>query len=246
VSIRIPIGSRLFAPSWKFTLLSVVLCAAFIALGRWQWHRGQLRQAEWDRFAAGTDRVLPLGPRGISEVTKYQRISVVGRFDGEHQFLLDNRVQHGRAGLEVLTPLQRPNGRVLLVDRGWVPFAGFRDHLPDVGLRAPETLTVTGRVADLPVPGLPGGRAPPTAQAPWPKLTTFPSMTQLSSTLGTALEPRILLLDPRDPYGYVRDWHPPGIEPVRNWSYALQWWCFALVMVAIWVRLSVRPLVGGP
>jgi surfeit locus 1 family protein len=240
VSIRIPIGRREFAPSWTFTAFTVLVCALFILLGRWQWHRGEHRQAEWDRFSAGTERVLPLGARGTSEVPKFQRVSVVGRYDPDHQFLLDNRIDQGRAGMEVLTPLERPNGQVLLVDRGWVPFAGFRDHLPDVALRTRETLTVTGRVANLPVPGLALGRSPPLPQGPWPKVTTFPSMSQLTVALGTALEPHILLLDPQDADGYSRHWQPPGIAPLRNWSYALQWWCFALVMAAVWVRLSIR------
>ena len=239
MSIRLPIGRRVFAPSAKFTLLTVILCALFIALGRWQWHRGEHRQAEWDRFAAGTEHVEPLGDRGVSEVPVFQRVSVVGRFDPDHQFLLDNRIDRGRAGMEVLTPLQRPNGRVLLVDRGWIPFSGFRNRLPDVGLGQRQTVTVAGRVANLPVAGLASGRAPPSG-APWPKVTTFPSMSQLSVALGTTLEPRILLLDPQAENGYARDWHPPGIAPLRNWSYALQWWCFALIMAAVWVRLSLR------
>lgn len=240
MSIRIPIGRRVFAPSWQFTLITVLLCAIFIMLGRWQWHRAEHRQAEWDRFSTGTEHVLPLGARATSEVSKFQRVSVVGRYDPNHQFLLDNRIDQGRAGLEVLTPLQRPNGQVLLVDRGWVPFAGFRDHVPDVSLRTSEAVTVTGRVADLPVPGLALGRSAPSAQAAWPKMTTFPSMSQLSVALGAVLEPHILLLDPQQADGYARDWHPPGIAPLRNWSYALQWWCFALVMAAVWIRLSIR------
>lgn len=240
MSIRIPAGRRKFAPSPGFTLLTVLLCALFVSLGRWQWHRGELRQAEWDRFAAGTERVLPLGSRGVDEVARFQRISLVGRFDTAHQFLLDNRVAQGRAGFEVLTPLQRPNGRMVLIDRGWVPFSGVRARLPAVDLKSRDNVTVTGRVANLPAPGLASGRAPPAAQLPWPKVTSFPTISQLSVALGSALEPRIVLLDPAADDGYLRDWHPPGIEPMRNWSYALQWWCFALVLLAFWVRLSLR------
>jgi surfeit locus 1 family protein len=240
VSIRIPIGSRVFAPAWGFTLLTVLLCGAFFFLGRWQWHKGDARQAEWDRFSAGAERVEPLGSRGVDQVAKFQRISLVGRLDPEHQFLLDNISYRGRAGFDVLTPLRRPNGRVVIVDRGWVPFSGLRERLPGVALEPRDTVSVIGRVSDLPTPGLASGRAPPDAQGSWPKVTAFPSMSQLSVALGVPLEPRIILLDARQEDGYVRDWHPPGMEPIRHWSYAVQWWCFDVVLFVLWIGLNTR------
>jgi len=243
VSIRILPG-RQFAPSWGFTVLTLLLCAVFIFLGRWQWHRGEARQAEWDRFSRGAEQIVPLGARGIDEVPRFQRISVVGRYDGSRQFLLDNRSHEGRAGYEVLTPLVRPNGRTLLVDRGWVPFAGVRSELPPVDLTTDGTETVTGRTDDLPTAGLASGRAAPAGTSPWPKVTAFPSMSQLSMALGVALEPRIVLLDAQADHGYVRDWHPPGLEPMRHWSYAVQWWGFAALSVILWVVLSSRK--AGP
>jgi cytochrome oxidase assembly protein ShyY1 len=240
LSIRIPIGSRTFATSWTFAVLTIGLCVAFFFLGRWQWHRGELRQAEYDSFASGAERVLPLGSSDVDEVPRFQRVRVVGQLDPDHQFLLDNRTYHGRPGYEVLTPLRRPNGRVVLVDRGWVPFSGLREQLPGVALNPRGIVTVVGRVDNLPSPGLASGRAPPTPEAPWPKVTAYPSMTQLGAALGTPLEPRIILLDPQEADGYVRDWHPPGMEPIRHWSYAVQWWSFGVVLLVLWVWLSIR------
>ena len=221
------------------TALTVALCALFVFLGRWQWHRGDAREAAWDQFARGTDKVLAVDGK-LDGIPLFQRVSVAGRFDAERQFLLDNRSYEGRAGYEVLTPLQRPGGEVALVDRGWVPFSGLRDRLPGVAIRTHDEITVTGRVADLPSAGLASGRAPPSPQAPWPKVTSFPTMSELSQAFGQPLEPRILLLDSHDPDGYVRDWHPPGLEPTRHWSYAVQWWSFAAVLLFLWARLSLR------
>jgi surfeit locus 1 family protein len=245
VSIRIPIGSRIFAPSWFFTILTILLCGSFFVLGRWQWHRGELRQAEWDRFTAGAQRVVPLGSQGIDRVPRFQRISVVGRLDPDRQFLLDNRSYQGRAGFEVLTPLQRPNGRVVLIDRGWVPFSGLRERLPGVALKPRDVVTLVGRVDSLPSPGLPSGRAPPDRQASWPKVTAFPTIDQLSLALGIPLERQIVLLDPTEEDGYVRDWHPPGMEPIRHWSYAVQWWSFGVVLLVLWIGLSMRKVAEG-
>jgi cytochrome oxidase assembly protein ShyY1 len=138
----------------------------------------------------------------------------------------------------VLTPLSLDDGRVLLVDRGWVAFTGSRARLPDVRLRADPPLTVTGRLDNLPVAGLALGRMPPHDNDPWPKVTSYPSMGELASAYGHALEPRIVLLDPGAPLGYVRDWQPPGLPPIRHFSYAVQWWGFAVTLVVIWVILS--------
>ncbi len=240
MSIRIPLGARIFAPSWTFTALTVLLCVAFFFLGRWQWRRGELRQAEYDRFASGAEQVIALGTRGIDQVPRFQRVSLVGRLDPDHQFLLDNRSYQGRPGYEVLTPLARPNGRVVLIDRGWVPFSGLRERLPGVALKPRGTVTLMGRVDTLPSPGLASGRAPPSPAGPWPKVTAFPSMGQLSGALGVALEPDIVLLDPAEEDGYVRDWHPPGMEPIRHWSYAVQWWSFGVVLLVLWIGLSLR------
>jgi surfeit locus 1 family protein len=245
VSIRIQVGSRVFAPSWIFTVLTIVLCVAFFKLGRWQWNKGELRQAEYDRFAAGAERVIPLGSRGVEQVPRFQKISLVGHLDPDHQFLLDNRSYQGRAGFEVLTPLQRPNGRIVLIDRGWVPFSGLRERLPGVALKPRDTVTIVGRMDNLPSPGLASGRAAPSPQGPWPKVTAFPSMSQLSAALSVPLEPEIVLLDPKEEDGYVRDWHPPGMEPIRHWSYAVQWWSFAVVLFVLWVGLSTRKGVQG-
>src|SRR6202030_413322 len=137
----------------------------------------------------------------------YQRVSVEGRLDGAHQFLLDNRSYRERPGYEVLTPLTRAGASALLIDRGWVPFSGARANLPDVRLGTLPGATFSGRVALLPSAGLALGRAPP--QGAWPKVTSFPSMEELASALGAPLEPRILLLDADEPAGYVRDWQAP-------------------------------------
>jgi surfeit locus 1 family protein len=240
VSVQIPIGRRIFAPTWAFTALTLALCVVFFDLGRWQWHRGEQRQAQWDQFSAGSERVLPLGSKGLEEVPRFQRVSLAGRLDPDHQFLLDNRSYQGRAGFEVLTPLHRAEGKVALIDRGWVPFSGMRQQLPDVALKPGGELTLIGRVSDLPAAGLASGRAAPSMQAPWPKVTSFPTMDQLSAALGSPLEPRIVLLDSREKNGYVRDWHPPGMEPIRHWSYAVQWWAFAVLAFVLWAVLSIR------
>ena len=233
-------GKR-FAPALSFTLVALVLAALFVRLGVWQWQRGEERAAAATRFARGAETVLELGTRDPGETPLYQRIGVEGELDTIHQFLLDNRTFEGRAGYEVLTPLRRADAPALLVDRGWVPFTGSRARLPDVTVTAGGPLRLTGRVAVLPSPGLASGRAAPAGTGPWPKVTSYPDMAQLAGALGQPLSSRILLLDPAAPDGYVRAWRPPGLPPLRHFSYAVQWWSFALATLVLWAVLSRRP-----
>jgi len=90
-------------------------------------------------------------------------------------------------------------------------------------------------------PGLASGRAAPASAGPWPKVTSYPDMPQLATALGRPLAARILLLDPTAPFGYVRAWQPPGLPPLRHFSYAIQWWSFALATLILWAVLSRRP-----
>jgi surfeit locus 1 family protein len=250
--VRFTVGRRVFAPSWAMTALTIALCAVFVRLGEWQWHRAEWRQAEWNAFARGADRAVELGSRGTADVPRFQRVAVAGQFDPEHQFLLDNRVENDQAGYEVLTPLALADGRVLLVDRGWVPFTGYRSRLPDIRLTATGPVRITGRIDLLPVGGLSFGRMAPRGGPQWPKVTSYPEMAQLTGVLaaarpGVRLEPRILLLDPAAPHGYVRDWQPPGMSPARHLSYAAQWWLFAVTLIVIWVVLSAqKPRANAP
>jgi surfeit locus 1 family protein len=234
-------GRRVFAPTPGFTLLAVALAALCVALGVWQWRRGSAREAAWQSFERGAAVLVELGDRPLTDVPLFQRVRLRGRLDGAHQFLLDNRTHAGRAGYEVLTPLQRPAGVAVLVDRGWVPFTGTRAQLPDVRLPAADDIALSGRSALLPSPGLAAGRAAPAPAGPWPKVTSYPDMPQLAQALGESLGARVLLLDPQAPLGFVRDWQAPGLPPLRHFSYALQWWSFALLALIIWALLSRRP-----
>lgn len=242
--IRIPVGRRVFAPSWLMTLLALALMLLFIRLGDWQWDRGEHAQQERVAFLAGGAPPAPLGDQDTRLLPRFSHVAVTGELDGAHQFLLDNRSHAGMPGYEVLTPLDLSDGRILLVDRGWVAFTGSRARLPQIALDPGMTraaLLLTGRLDGPPVGGLKLGHAAPATSGPWPRLTSFPTMAELSASLGKPVGSRVLLLDATAPAGYVRDWQLPGMGPERHWSYAVQWWGFAVTLSVIWLIMSTRP-----
>jgi surfeit locus 1 family protein len=220
------------------TLAALILLGVFVSLGRWQWQRGEAKQEVWDEYRRDA-AAQPFGTSGV-EGPRFQRVEVSGQYDVQRQFLLDNRPHAGRPGYEVLTPFLTSSGRWLLVNRGWVPFTGNQRVLPDVTLAISGLVTITGKIENLPVAGLASGRAPPAGSSTWPRLTSFPTHEELQRALRVRLEPRLLLLDPHVPGGYVREWRPPGLDPARHFSYAIQWWGFAVVLLVLYFALNFR------
>jgi surfeit locus 1 family protein len=222
------------------TLLTLAAMVLFVNLGRWQWHRAQQKQALAANFDAGGRTLAEPGAHPISELPRYAQLRLTGSYDGEHQFLLDNMSHNGQPGFEVLTPLRLADGRALIVNRGWVPLTASRSQLPDVRLDSAALQTPTGRLDDLPVAGIALGHVPPPAGAQWPKLTSFPTMADLSAALGQPLQSRQLLLDPGQPAGFVRDWRPANLGPARHFSYAIQWWAFGALALVLYAYMNWR------
>jgi surfeit locus 1 family protein len=216
------------------TLLTLAAVVLFVILGRWQWHRAEQKRAQADDFGAGGQSMAELGVRATSELPRFAQVRLQGDYDGEHQFLLDNISHNGLPGYEVLTPLRLSDGRTVVVNRGWVPLTASRSQLPEVRFESAAGQTPTGRLDNLPVAGIALGHVPPAPGASWPQLTSFPTMADLSAALGKPLQSRQLLLNPGEPFGYVRDWHPPGLGPARHLSYAIQWWSFGALALVLY------------
>jgi len=223
------------------TALAVLSIAVFVVCGAWQWNRGVARQAVWQHFMTDAAPAIDPGTQALEALPRFARVQLEGRYDAEHQILLDNRMHAGRAGYEVLTPFELRDGRWVLVNRGWVPFSGYRDRLPDVALAGDAgSVTVTGRVDTLPVQGMAAGHAAPDPGASWPKLTSYPRHDELVAVLGRAVGARQVLLDAEAPDGYIREWQAPGIPPERHFSYAAQWWLFAATVAVLYVILNLH------
>ena len=118
------------------TLLTLILLVLFVSLGRWQWHRGEAKQVLWDSYERN-DVTPALDARvDFDSAERFTSVALTGHFESNRQFLLDNRSHAGQPGYEVLTPFVLESGRRILVNRGWIPFGGYRDRLPDVSFVA--------------------------------------------------------------------------------------------------------------
>jgi surfeit locus 1 family protein len=245
--VLIRFQNRRFQPTLFGTLLTLAGVVGGILLGRWQLHRADEKQVLLDQFARGQLQTLAYQAGDAGKPARYQHVAVEGVYDGEHQVLLDNMPSAaGRAGFRVLTPLkisENPGAgdRWLLVDRGWVPLGSTRADLPDVHVD-PQAGSVRGRLDDLPQPGMRLGENPQApADAPWPRVLSFPRHAELEQLLGHPVEPWILLLDAAEPQGYERAWGADfGIGPPRHIAYAVQWFAMAFAMVCVYLVVSFK------
>lgn len=241
--MRVRIGNREFVPRAWATLLTAVALAAFVSLGWWQIGRAREKQALIESFARGTQTSVELlGDVAIDELPRYQHLRAEGHYEPAYQVLLDNMPsQTGRPGYRVLTPFRRQGSeRVLLVDRGWVPLGVSREAIPNVTVTVAHR-AVSGRLDQLPVPGVRVGEATAPGDERWPRVMNFPRQPDLEKALGSPIESRILLLDPAAPDGYERTWRPSvGFGPERHLGYAIQWFALALVAVVIFIALSLQ------
>jgi len=246
VSIRI--GARRFAPHPLMALLALAVIAGLTALGRWQLERAHEKQRLYAAFAAGagSTRVVDAATPPLA---RYQHVALSGRYDPKHQILLDNRSDAaGRAGYEVLTPFALESGRLILVDRGWIPFGRSRAQRPEIGVGA-QARTVQGRIDRLPLPGIRLGTDPP-LHGPFPVIANYPTHASLERLLGIpasgfAAAGERVLLDAAEPDGYERSWAAPGFPPLRHIGYAVQWFGLALTLTVLFVLTSLKPAAGG-
>ncbi len=221
------------------TLVTALLLPLFLGLGRWQWNRGVDRQTQWDAFARGGGEAVPAVGSDLARQERFAHVALQGSYDAERQFLLDNRSFEGRPGYEVLTVLRLADGAAIPVDRGWIPFDGYRDRLPAIAVSS-ELRTLRGRIDTLPSSGLDSGRAAPATSGSWPRLTSFPRKADLEAAYGQPLLDGMILLDPSAADGYLRKWRPPGLEPDKHKSYAIQWWGFGVLLIILYVGLNIQ------
>jgi cytochrome oxidase assembly protein ShyY1 len=214
-------------------LLASFFLALFLALGIWQvarHHEKQdlVRQAK-EEWAAPAPNVTTIG----AAVGDDTRVEARGTFDSAHETVLRGAVRKGVAGVDLLTPLRLPDGRAVLVDRGFLRASaqtGVTTDPPPSGtavvhglvrqsspIREADTVDrlVDGRLAVPRVDLEQIGRT-----VPYPLLPVWIS--------AQAINPAPAGNAPVLP-------EPPPPDRVNHMQYAIEWFALALI-----------PLIGWP
>lgn len=225
--------------------LAVVFAIACAFLSNWQFSRNEDRSAQlelveqnYDAPAVPLSDVIPPGGE-LAADDEWRPVELVGSYLAADQLLARNRPHGGTSAFEVLVPFRLEDGRVLLVDRGWVPPGDDRPE-PDAVPAPPEgEVTVIARVR--PGEALPAsGRSAPSGQVPTINLPLVADA--VSAVAGEAME--------LSAYGVMVSEEPasasapnaleaPSEDPGPHLSYAIQWILFA-VMGFVFIGYVIR------
>jgi len=130
--------------TWRVgpTLITFVMIVVLLALGTWQ-----VKRLHWKEHILTTiHERLNSPPIDLDVALKdpnadYQPTYVSGLFQHDQEFYLNAISLKGEGGYSVLTPLQLEDGRLLLVNRGWVPYDKRDPHTrPDRQSWGPVTI----------------------------------------------------------------------------------------------------------
>jgi cytochrome oxidase assembly protein ShyY1 len=215
--------------------LAVLFAVACAFLSNWQFARNAWRSEQLALVAANYDEtpvaLAELIPAGgsLDPGDEWRPVRLTGTYLSDDQVLARNRAHGGTAAFEVLVPFQLDDGRVILIDRGWVP-PGEHQPDPDVVPAAPAgEVTVIARLRPgEPLP--PSGRSAPEGQVPTIHLPLIADTIDPSA--GSALEQSTYgLMVSEDPAPATRPTalESPSDDPGPYLSYAIQWILFAIM-----------------
>lgn len=219
-----------------FTLFCfVVLCA----LGVWQLARRAEKAAQYELLTARISAAPVAAPAvGEGQPLDYQPATATGRFEHAKEMRVYGRSHRGEAGVDIVTPLRRSDGRgVVLVDRGFVPMALLDSATRAVGL-VPGEVMVTGV---LRLPTAPGWFTPVNdpARNTWFRLDAA-EMGRAAAIAPGEIAPYVLVATQGVQGGPIAS--PVEIELSDNHlHYALTWLALALALPVMFVLYHRRP-----
>jgi cytochrome oxidase assembly protein ShyY1 len=215
-----------------YLAVAVVFAIACAILSNWQFTRNEERarqialvEANYDRDPVPLADVLPRG-EDLAAAAEWTPVELTGEYLIDEQLLVRNRPHGGTAAFEVLVPFRLDDGRVLVVDRGWVP-PGEAQPDPDV-VPAPPAGAATVVVRLRPGEPLPGsGRTAEGAQVPTIHLPLVAERIG-SDAVETGAYGLLVSEDPA-PDTVPGRIDPPSEDPGPHLSYAVQWILFAIM-----------------
>ncbi len=108
----------LFWPTF-FALPALLM---LLALGTWQLQRLEWKNdliASFEQRSSASPIEFPLAGE-ITTDLEFRRLRLVGRFDHNKEIFMTGRTYEGNAGFHIVTPFSLRDGRIVLVNRGWV------------------------------------------------------------------------------------------------------------------------------
>jgi cytochrome oxidase assembly protein ShyY1 len=220
-----------FSRRW-FGYLALVLAFAIgcVFLSQWQFDRREEAATEvarisenWQAEPQQLESVMP-DLEKFDDDNKWMSVTITGEYLASEQLLVRGRPHSGQPGFEVLVPFQLNSGRVIVVDRGWVP-AGNSQDAPDA-VPAPPTGQIDAVVRLKPSEPTVQGRSAPDGQVATIHLPTVEQMLDRPTYVGgfgllASESPSVADM----PIAYPK----PLLDEGAHLSYAFQWVAFGVL-----------------
>lgn len=228
-----------------YVAIAILFAIACAFLSNWQFTRNEQRAHANGLIANNYHAAaVPLGDlvegtSGFDEDDEWRPVELTGEYLADEQLLARNRAHGNTSAYESLVPFRLDDGRIIVVDRGWIE-PGYEADRPDAVPAVPAgEITVVARLRPS-EPQPRSGRSAPEGQVP---TIHVPSIAE---TLGdTAITDVYALMDSEDPVAAERPHaiDEPEQDPGPHLSYAVQWILFAVmgfIFIGYMIRTEIR------
>ena len=234
----------LLRPKWiAFHLIVIGAVVLMINLGFWQLRRLDERKDfnrdvsdRIEQVAVPLDDLVPPGTAADAETladAEWRPVTFDGVYLTDEDVLAYNRSQAGVAGVDVLTPMELDDGRIVIVNRGFVP-------QDDDAAPAPAgEVTVTGRLRRS--EGHRRGLATDATEGELDEIRRI-DVQRLAPQLPGDVVPMYVELtasEPAEATPYPVPVEAPELSERNHLSYAVQWFLFSACAAAGWM-LAIR------
>ena len=231
-------AGRRFAPGLWPTALTLFGLAVLIGLGTWQ-----IERLQWKRALIAERQAQLAAPAEPLPATTadwrswdFRPVTVAGEFRHDLEQLFGVAAIDGRVGHHVLTPLVRPGGAAVLVDRGWVP--ADRAHPATRREGQPAGPAEVAGIARYRGDDRPGWFTPDNqpAQGLW----YWYDLPALERALGLELLPVVIEADATpNPGGLPIGGQAAAELPNNHLQYAITWYGLAAGLFGVWIGFGL-------
>lgn len=245
----------------RVTLLTVIVLPILFALGNWQLNRAdEKREIQEKRNLRQAQAPATIESLDTNSDLAFTPVKLRGVFDNQHNYLLDNRINSGKVGYDVLSPFLTTTGTWVLVNRGWIVAPPLRSDKPvippalaSVGAmsgeifsgqalpgetgqiaRTEKTNTISVLASVYVSPGKPFQLEEQKFEnIDWPLVIQVVEAEKLGALLNRDFFQYELRLKTNEIGALKAEWQAINVQPEKHIAYAVQWFAMAAVL-AIW------------
>ena len=229
-----------FRPFLWLTVVTLPALLVLVGLGTWQLGRLQWKNNLIDSFearVAAPPVAVPASGAAINPI-EFRQLDLTGRFLHDKEIFLTGRTYEGNAGFHVVTPFELADGRLILINRGWVS-EGYKDPAKRVFSRVDGPTTIAGILRK---PGQKGYFVPENEPAKGFWFTLVPTEINAHLGLGTVAIDSFYADAIRTSAVVTLPIAAKTELNLRNahLSYALTWYGIALALIGVYVAFHMQ------